>query len=136
MTDLDAVPLALQRARERALAAGVRVQFVEADVLSPPDLGAPFSFFFDRGCYHAVRREKPYDYAPAVARLLTSGALGLVLAGNAREQHEQGPPVVTEQQLRDELGRSFRILELHEFRFDAPDGTTPSFLAWSCLVVR
>ncbi len=102
-------------------------------VLTPPDLGEPFGFFFDRGCYHAVRREKPNDYAQAVARLLTSGAVGL--AGNAREPHEQGPPVVTEQQIRDELGRSFRILDLHAFRLDAPEGSNESWLAWSCLVV-
>ncbi len=55
-----------------------------------------------------------------------------MLAGNAREQHEPGPPVVTEQQLRDELGCCFQILDLHEFRFDASVSCNEGFLAWSC----
>ena len=64
-------------------------------MLNLPDFEEPFGFFFDRGCYHAVRREAPHKYATAVARLLTPGARGLVLAGNAREPHDPGPPVVT-----------------------------------------
>lgn len=136
VTGLDIAPLALERAAARAAAAGVAVRFLAADVLTPPDLGEPFAFFFDRGCYHVVRRENPHAYAPAVARLLAPGAFGLVLAGNAREPHEPGPPVVTEEQLRDELGRSFRILDLREFRFDPSPGCPESFLAWSCLLAK
>jgi SAM-dependent methyltransferase len=135
VTGLDVAPLALERAEARARVAGVSVRFLQADVLVPPDLGAPFAFFFDRGCYHAVRRANPRDYAPAVARLLDPRAVGLVLAGNAREPHDVGPPVVTEQQIRDELGRLFEIVDLHEFRFDTP-GSIENFLAWSCLVVN
>jgi SAM-dependent methyltransferase len=136
MTGLDIAPLAIERAQARAGASGVRVRFLVADVLAPPELGEPFGFFFDRGCYHAVRRDNPQAYAPAVQRLLAPGALGLVLAGNAREPHEPGPPVVTEEQLRAELGRCFRILDLREFRFDAPAGSNESFLAWSCLLAN
>jgi hypothetical protein len=62
-------------------------------------------------------------FAPAVAGQLASGGRGLILAGNARKPHDPGPPVVTEGQIRDELGGAFRILDLHEFRFDnAPGG--------------
>jgi SAM-dependent methyltransferase len=134
VTGLDVVPMALEQARARAHDAGAAVHFVEADILTPPDLGEPFAFYFDRGCYHAVRRENPHDYAPAVARLLKPGAFGLILAGNAREPHDPGPPVVTEEQIRDELGTLFQIVDLHEFRFDATPGIGASFLAWSCLV--
>ena len=133
-TGLDIAPLAIDRAQARAIAAGVGAKFVVADVLAPPDLGEPFGFFFDRGCYHAIRRQNPRGFAPAVASLLAPGAFGLVLAGNAREPHEQGPPVVTEEQIREELGGSFQIVDLHEFYFDSPPGTNEHFLAWSCLL--
>jgi methyl halide transferase len=105
-------------ADERAHAAGVTTNFVVADVFHLPDLAGPFAFFFDRGCYHAVRRNAPEQYAPAVARQLACGGRELILAGNAREPHDPGPPVVTEEQIRDELGTVFQILDLHEFRFD------------------
>jgi methyl halide transferase len=133
---IDVAPLAVARAEERAHAAGVAAQFVVGDVLQLPDLDGPFAFFFDRGCYHAVRRDAPDQYATSVARQLTSGGCGLILAGNAREPHNPGPPVVTEEQIRDELGIAFEILELHEFRFDEAPGVPERFLGWSCQVVK
>jgi len=136
VTGLDLAPLAIERAEQRARAAGVEAQFVVADVLQLPDLREPFAFFFDRGCYHAVRRSAPEQYAPAVARQLASGGRGLILAGNAREPHDPGPPVVTEEQIRDELGLAFHILDLHEFRFDEAPGVPARFLGWSCLVEK
>jgi hypothetical protein len=126
----------VEAAKKRAHAAGVAVQFVVGDMLGLPDLGGPFAFFFDRGCYHAVRRDAPDQYAPAVAQLLVSGGRGLILAGNAREPHDPGPPVVTEEQIRDELGTAFQILDLHEFRFDEAPGVPVRFLGWSCLVEK
>src|SRR5262245_51532566 len=136
VTGIDLAPLAVQRAEKRAQAAGTKVHFVVADVFQLPDLDGSFAFFFDRGCYHAVCRSAPRQYAPAVARRLASGARGLILAGNAREPHNPGPPVVTEEQIRDELGLAFEILDLHEFRFDEAPGVTERFLGWSCLVKK
>ncbi len=105
-----------------------------ADVLQLPELGGPFAFFFDRGCYHAVRRDGSGRYGPAVARQLAVGGRGLVLAGNAREPHDPGPPVVTEEEIRDELGRAFQIVDLREFQFDEAPGVPERFLGWSCFV--
>jgi len=136
VTGVDLAPLAIERAEQGAYAAGVKAQFVVADVLQLSDLGKPFGFFFDRGCYHAVRRSAPERYAPAVAQFLVPGACGLILAGNAREPHDPGPPVVTEEQMRDELGGAFHILDLHEFRFDEAPGVPVRFLGWSCLVEK
>jgi len=136
VTGIDLAQLAVEQAEKRARAAAVKAHFVVADVLNLPDLGGPFGFFFDRGCYHAVRRSAPNEYAGAVARQLASGARGLILAGNAREPHEPGPPVVTEQQIRDELGSVFEILDLREFRFDEAPGVAEHFLGWSCVVAK
>jgi len=136
VTGVDLAPLAVERAEQRAHVAGVQARFVVADVLQLPDLGEPFGFFFDRGCYDAVRRGAPEQYAPAVARQLASGGRGLILAGNAREPHDPGPPVVTEEQIRDELSLAFHILDLHEFRFDEAPGVPERFLGWSCLVEK
>ena len=136
VTGIDLAPLAVELAEKRARAAGVKVHFVAGDVLRLPDLDGPFAFLLDRGCYHAVRRDAPDQYAPAVARQLASGGRGLILAGNAREPHDPGPPMVTEQQIRDELGAAFQILDLHEFHFDEAPGVPERFLGWSCLVEK
>lgn len=136
VTGIDVAPLAIEQAQQRAQAAGVQATFLSGDVLHLPDLGPPFEFFFDRGCYHAVRRSAPKEYALAVARKLAAGARGLILAGNAREPNVPGPPVVTEEQIRQELGLAFRIVDLHEFHFDEAPGVPARFLGWSCLVEK
>jgi SAM-dependent methyltransferase len=136
VTGVDVAPLAVERAKERAQDAGVKAVFQVADVLQLPELDGPFAFFFDRGCYHAVRRDSPDQYAAAVARQIAPGGRGLILAGNAREPHDPGPPVVTEEEIRNELGAAFQILDLHEFRFDEAPGVSERFLGWSCLVEK
>lgn len=136
VTGVDVAPLAIKRAEERAKAAGVRVDFIVGDVLHLPNRIDSVEFFFDRGCYHAVRRTAPEAYAPAVAKHLAHAARGLILVGNAREPHTPGPPVVTEEEICRELGLSFQILDLHEFRFDDAPGVTERFLGWSCFVEK
>jgi SAM-dependent methyltransferase len=136
VTGIDVAPLAVDQAEQRAGAAAVTVRFIVADLFRLPDWDGAFEFFFDRGCYHAARREAPKQYAPAVARMLASGGRGLILAGNARESHDPGPPVVTEEEIRDELGAAFQILDLREFRFDEAPNVPERFLGWSCLVEK
>ncbi len=136
VTALDLSPLALERARRRGGDAGVKVNFVAADVLSPPDLGPPFGFFFDRGCYHVVRRIDAAGYRATLAKLTAPDSAGVVLTGNAREPHNPGPPVVSEEEIRAELGPLFEIVRLTEFRFDEAEGEGVRFLGWSCLLRR
>jgi SAM-dependent methyltransferase len=137
VTGVDISPLALDRARERAAAAGVQVRFLAADLLQPrDDLGGPYDFFFDRGCYHVVRRVSAANYVQTLLNISRSGTLGLVLAGNAREPHDPGPPVVTEEEIRRELGGAFAIRWLREFRFDQVKGIPMEPLGWSCLLKR
>jgi SAM-dependent methyltransferase len=137
VTAFDLSPLAIGRAQRRAEDAGVTVRFLVADVLRPPpDLSGPFDFFFDRGCYHVVRREDPGAYLDTLRRLTRPDTRGLVLAGNAREPHDPGPPVVTEEQIRAELGSLFEIVHLREFRFDQVEAVGIHFLGWSCRLQR
>jgi len=136
VTAVDLSPLAIERARRRALEAGVKVNFVAGDVLALADLGEPFSFFFDRGCYHAVRRLDVRGYLSTLERLTVPGSVGLVLAGNAREPHDPGPPVVSEGEIRSELGGLFQVVRLREIRFDQVEGDGIRFLGWSCLLRR
>jgi SAM-dependent methyltransferase len=136
MTAVDISPLAIDRARARAAAAGVTVRWLVADVLDPPDLGAPYRFFFDRGCYHVVRRTDVQRFLQTLETIAEPGTLGLVLTGNAREPHDPGPPVVDEATLRQELGQVFQIEWLREFRFDSTPGSGEGILGWSCFLRR
>ena len=82
VTGVDVSPLVIDRARKRALAEGARVRFLVADVLHDRDVGGPYDFFFDRGCYHYVRNVDVRGYLDCLQRVTQPGSLGLVLAGN------------------------------------------------------
>jgi hypothetical protein len=122
----------VELARRRAEAARVNVRFAAGDLRTLDDLGGPFAFLFDRGCYHAVRRVDVAGYLAAVARWTAPGAVGLVLAGSPRTKEGAGPPVVTEEQLRTELGSVFEIVHVRAFSLDQAPGETEVWPASSC----
>src|SRR5262249_6227907 len=137
VTGIDISPTALDRARGKKARAAVKVRFLLGDVLNPPDdLAGPYDFVFDRGCYHIMRGLDLGRYIETLKRITPSGSLGLVLAGNAKEKMEKGPPVVTEEELRAELGKLFEIMRLREIRFDPIKGPDDRPLGWSCFVKR
>jgi methyl halide transferase len=133
VTALDVSPLAIEAAKKKAMEAGVAVQFQVADALSSPDIVGPFSFFFDRGVYHILRTVDLDAYLRLLKRSLQPGAMGLIIAGNAK-MGRTGPPVVTEEELRGELGRLFTIQRLREFYLDPVGETGETHLGWSCLL--
>jgi SAM-dependent methyltransferase len=137
VTGVDLSPVAIRRARRRAREAGVSVRFVVADLTVSGVLDGRYDFFFDRGCYHAVRLADGPAYFRTLAAITSPGALGLVLLGNAAEAEDPpGPPVLTEHEVRTEWGRLGDIIHLRPFRFDAGLADPKRYLGWSCLVRR
>jgi methyl halide transferase len=136
VTAVDCASLALQRARDKAAVAGVNVIWIEADV---QNFGAglpPFDFVFDRGCYHCCRRVDLPGYLMTLQNVTRPGSRYLSLCGNANEQSEgQGPPRVTEEEIRAELGGLFEIDHIREFHFEDPGGVAGP-LGWSVLMTR
>jgi methyl halide transferase len=136
VTGVDFSSLAIEKANRRASEANANVRFVLADILALPGDFGTFPFFFDRGCYHAVRRQDVAGYLRTLQQVTARGSIGLVLTGNARDPHKprEGPPVVSAEEINAELGSVFDV-QLREFYFDQiEDGVR--FLAWSCLLHR
>lgn len=82
VTALDAVPRPLARARARAEAAGVSVDWILADVARIERLGlAPgFTLVFDRGCFHGLDDVQRAAYSAAMTELAGPGATLLMMA--------------------------------------------------------
>jgi methyl halide transferase len=136
VTAIDLSYAAIEQAKEQAEEADVTVDFRVADITNPPAFENLFDFFFDGGCYHAVRLAAGPAYLRKLAEVTGTRACGLVLMGNADEpEDELGPPIMTEQEIRAEWGRLFNILQLRPFRFDARRGEK-RYLGWSCLVQK
>jgi SAM-dependent methyltransferase len=130
----DIVPQAIQIARDKARIAAVPVDFRVADTLRD-DPDGPYDILFDRGVYHCLRTEDLKAFQEFLKRATRGGSWWLSLAGNSKEDTEPGPPVVSEQEIRDELEPLFDILELREFRFTTNRSDFRP-LGWSILMRR
>jgi SAM-dependent methyltransferase len=133
VTAVDAVDVAIDRARGKAKKAGVTVDFHTGD-LTELELGGPFDVLFDLGLYHMIRTRNLPGFLRALKRTSRRGTRWLSVAGNARERTPNGPPRVEEEEIRRELGPLFKILDLHEFRLDLGPDFQPLF--WSTLLER
>jgi SAM-dependent methyltransferase len=137
VTACDVSPTALDRARERARAAGVSVRYVEADLLASPDLGGPWPLVFDRGVYHVLRRVDGPAYLRWLARVTPVGGWYLVQAGNANDGGDVGPPRVHAHELCAELQPWWDLVSLREIPWDIRvGGADVRVLAWSGLFRR
>jgi SAM-dependent methyltransferase len=134
VTAVDIVDQAIQIARDNALAAAVQVDFRVADALRD-NPGGPYDILFDRGVYHCLRTEDLKAFQKFLNCATRAGSWWLSLAGNSKEDTEPGPPVVSEQEIRAELGPLFEILDLREFRLTTnQEGFRP--LGWSIFMRR
>jgi len=134
VTAVDIAEPAIRAAWDKARAAAVTVDFRVADVLKD-DLDGPYDILFDRGVYHCVRTVDLKRFQEFLRKSTHPGSWWLSLAGNAKEDTDPGPPVVTETEIHTELGPLFDIVELREFRFATnKSGLRP--LGWSILMRR
>ena len=134
VTAVDIAEPAIRIARDKARAAAVAVDFRMADVLKDA-LGGPYDILFDCGVYHCLRTIDLRRFQEFLRKSTRPGSWWLSMAGNAKEDTDPGPPVVSEDEIRAELGPLFDIVELREFRFTT---TTADFrpLGWSILMRR
>ena len=135
---VDLSTTAIEAARRRAAShpAGRRVRFVAGDVSEVRGIGEPFDVLLDRGCYHLARRDHLEPFLHALKGLTRSGSLLLVLAFSAAEPQEFPVPIVTEDELRSELGSVFEIADRRTCRLDKPKGFARAPLFWSVLLRR
>ena len=135
VTAVDYVPQAAELAKKKIAEAKLKIDVRVADITADVDLGGPYDVLFDRGVYHSVRQENLNGFHKTLERVTRKGTLWLSLAGNAKEQMENGPPRVHEHEIRTELEPLFEIVHLREFQIET---NSESFrpLFWSILMRR
>ncbi len=137
VTAFDISPQAIKLAVAKAKQACVSVNFFAADIAHLPDL-PNFSFVFDRGVYHTVRRSNLAAHLDLLRNKTDPECLYLTLAGNANEfrEGERGPPRITVENINQELLPIMELVQLREIRFTPPlnQSGPGSALAWSILL--
>lgn len=136
VTALDLAPLAIDRARAKCAAAGVRVHLLVHDILAAPAPGGPYDLAFDRGVFHvfdeAVERTL---FAQRVAAALRVGGRWASLAGSTEgPARDHGPPRRSARDLVEAVEPSLAIdgLRATGFADDLPE----TVRAWLLLARR
>ncbi len=135
VTAVDSSPTAIERARTRAEQTGALLRIVLADVFEFAETAGTFDLVFDAGFYHFARHLDLSRFLDLLWRVTHPGSYYFTLAGATGELAEGGPPQVSEEEIRSELGRLFECVELRPFRFESPR-RKEGYLGWSCLMRR
>lgn len=116
---LDVSTLAVERARERASANGVRCAFHRLDFLRDEVPGGPFRLVFDRGCFHIFdEAEERARFVSRLARLLEPAGLWLSLVGSTEgPERLEGPPRRSAQDLVQAIEPELEVVELRRVWF-------------------
>ncbi|GDY30486.1 class I SAM-dependent methyltransferase [Gandjariella thermophila] len=107
---VDAAPTALRRARERAEARGVHVEFVPADATELAGFEQRFDTVLDSALYHCLGDEDRTRYAAALHRVTRPGAHLHLFAFSDTEPGGMRMPIsVSQDDLRAHLGEHWDI---------------------------
>lgn len=135
VTGVDISQVAIDRAKEKAEAAGLSVLFMLANLPNVFLPGKIYDFVFDRGCFHAIKNEDRPKYVEMLEKITREGSIYLMLCGNAKEPRTPGPPTLTEDEIRETFSGLFDFIWIRDFRFDTND-LMPAPLGYSCLMRR
>jgi hypothetical protein len=120
-TGVDAVARALARARKRAQAAGVAVDWRQADVgrLEKEGLEPGFTLLHDRGCFHDVPAATREGYVKGVTALAAPGATFMLMA---MSPHGAVGPRVEEGEIERRFAPGWRLVSRTADTGPAPPG--------------
>lgn len=131
---IDTSEMAIKKAIEKTTEAKVKSTFKVVNFLSDTIEEAPFSFIFDRGCFHSSNSDEERKFfAAKVAAHLEKGGLWLSILGNADEKRViPGPPQRTARDIVNSVESYFEILSLISSHFESNSPYPPR--AWVCLM--
>jgi len=133
---VDVSEIAIEKARQKALDAGVECEFILTDFMKDRLENRSFGFVFDRGCFHAFASgEQRRRFAGRVAARLEQGGFWLTLTGNADEDRQgPGPPQLTAGEIIWAAEPYFEIISLESSHFESRRPHPPQ--AWRCFMKK
>ena len=115
---LDAAPIALEKARRKAVERGARVKFVLGDALRLDELGQRFDTITDCGLFHVFSDEDRRAYVKSLkAGLERSGTYVMLCFSDEEPADWGGPRRVKAEEIREAFGRGWKVDYVKEARF-------------------
>ncbi len=135
VTAVDCSPIALERARLRAEQQDALLRFVLEDVFEFARSAGQFDIVYDAGFYHFIRLLNLQKYLDMLWRVTRPGSYFFCLAGATDNAAEEGPPRVSSDEIHNELGRLFEVLQARRTRIESTSRSN-GYSGWSCLMRR
>jgi SAM-dependent methyltransferase len=134
---IDLSENAIARAREKAEARGVQVDFRVGDVLHLDRLGREFATVIDSGVFHVFDDDDRARYVRSLASVLRDGGVLHLLAFSEHTPGTQGPRRVTQAELHAAFSDGWEVDRIEAAMFEVrPDWAQIPARAWLAHVVR
>jgi SAM-dependent methyltransferase len=131
---IDAVPLAIAKARAKAEARGLRVTFVVGDMLDPGALGRRFDHVVDSGLFHVFSDADRVRYVESLGALVVPGGTVHLLCFSELTPGDVGPRRVTQAELRAAFSQGWVVRRIDAAVFDTNTDRCPR--AWRAVIER
>jgi SAM-dependent methyltransferase len=106
---IDSVPLAIQKAREKALGRGLKVHFLVMNALDLTSLNRKFDTATDSGLFHTLSDEDRRVFVNNLAATLSPGGKYFMLCFSELEPAGYGPRRITEREIRESFREGWSI---------------------------
>lgn len=116
VTATDISPTAIYKAIGRAEAAGVKIKFIQDDILYTR-LDMKFNLILDRGCFHVLAPRDRDKYAKTVKGLLKADGYLFLKAFSHREPSGQGPYRFKPEEIEEIFALYFRMRSIKDTTF-------------------
>lgn len=116
---VDASPLAVERAREKARERGLPAAFLVADALDLARLRRRFETVIDCGLFHVFGPEDRRRYAHSLCEVLSPGGTLHLLCFSDEEPPGPGPHRIAEHDIRDAFRSLFALTRIRPGRFES-----------------
>jgi SAM-dependent methyltransferase len=119
VTGLDAAPTAIERARAKAAARGLKTRFEVADALDlgQAGLGGPYDSVLDCGLFHTFGDADRPRFERSLRRVLAPGARYYILCFSNLEPGDMGPRHIRKSEIEATFAHGWRIDSIEETRF-------------------
>jgi SAM-dependent methyltransferase len=138
---VDLSPLAIELARAKAAARGIKARFEVADALNLADLGLTFDTVIDSGLFHVFDDGDRARYVESLASALRRGGTIYLMCFSDRQPGNVGPRRVSEGELRAAFGQGWTVLSVVPDAFDLQPSAaglfgTATAQAWLATIER
>src|SRR5262245_14286595 len=130
---VDAAPLGIAAARQKAIDRGLVARFVVHDATALSSLGEQFETVIDSGLLEAIGEEHWPAYVASLADVMVRGGHCFLLEFSEHEPGDWGPKRITQHHIRQAFGEGWDVESIEPSLFELVDNDAArrQFEAWN-----